>query len=332
MRDLHLLSSFVTTLPWALDPDTLRTVADVLARHVAGVDPDETTIARATAIAEARQRQTAAAQDMLPATLALIPIQGIIVPRSNQITRASGMTTTDAILSALDEALSTTAVRAIILDIDSPGGSVAGGAVVAQALRDARVRVPVVAQVQYTGASLAYWIAANATEVVAAPGSVLGSIGTYLIHDDLSSALDQLGIRRTYISAGEYKTDPNEATPLSADAKARLQHLVDQSYAQFTRDVALGRGVPHAMVLDGFGKGKIVTAEDALALGMINRIGTLRETIARVGGAPAAAPAVAPTPAVAETPRLTLATSDRPWRQAAERQFRTLAYFTPTTH
>jgi signal peptide peptidase SppA len=322
MRDLHLLSSFVTMQPWALDPDTLRTVANVLARHVAGVDPDPAALEEAATIKEARQRDTAAAQDSLPPSLALIPIKGIIAPRTTAMTRASGMTSAEAILGALDEALSAPAVRAIVLDIDSPGGNVAGGAVLAQALREARVRVPVVAQVQYTGASLAYWIAANATELVAAPGSIVGSIGTYLIHDDLSQALEQLGIRRTYISAGAHKTDPNEATPLSADAKARLQHLVDQSYAQFTRDVALGRGVPLATVLEAFGQGAIVTAEDALARGMINRIGTLRETIARLGGGRVeAAPAPVPTP----TPTRA---ADRAWRHAAERDFRTLAYFT----
>lgn len=313
MRDLHLLSSFVTTLPWALPPDVLAGVADILARHVAGVEPDEAMLARAAAIAEARQRTTEAAADGLPPTLAVIPVKGIIAPRSTAITRASGMTSSEAIARALVDAVSNPAVRRIVLDIDSPGGSVAGGAVVAALLRDVRSRVPVTAHVQYTGTSLAYWIAANASEIVAAPSAIVGSIGTYLIHDDLSAALAQRGIARTYISAGEFKTDPNEATPLSGAAKARLQHLVDQSMAQFTRDVAAGRGVPLATVLESYGKGAVVTAEDALPLGMITRIGTLEDTIARFAAAEAPAPTRTPA-------------ADRGWHHAAEEAFFAHAY------
>jgi signal peptide peptidase SppA len=298
----------------------LRTVAEVLARHIAGVDADAETLAEAARIAEARARDTAATADGLPPTLAVIPIKGVIAPRSSGITRASGMTSNDEIAAALTEAASDPAVRHIILDINSPGGSTAGGAVVARTLRDLRGRVPVTAQVQYTGTSLAYWIAANASDIVAAPGSLVGSIGTYLIHDDLSEALRQRGIQRTYVSAGEFKTDPNEAAPLSPAAKTRLQHLVDQSMAQFTGDVAAGRRIPLQAVLDGFGKGNVVTAEDALPLGMV-------ETIARLGGGRVPAAAPAPAPALALTLDDTPAATDRRWRLAAEHAFRAHAYF-----
>jgi len=329
MRDLHLLSSFAVMQPWALDPDVLRIVADVMARHVAGVEPDAADLERAAAINAARQRDTEAARAEAPPAIAVIPIKGIIAPRTNGFTRASGTSTSEAIARALGEALSNPATRAIVLDVDSPGGSTAGGAVVAQLIRDARAKVPIYAVAEYCMASLAYWIGASATEVIAAPGSLIGSIGTYLIHDDLSAALAQRGINRTYISAGEFKTDPNETAPLSPTAKARLQHLVDQSMSAFTRDVAAGRGVSVAAVLDGYGKGDIVTAEDALARGMVDRIGTLSDTIARLTtGRASTAPALAAADRLAlEAPGVA---PDRAWRQAAYRQFLTHAHFDVT--
>jgi len=132
-------------------------------------------------------------------------------------------------------------------------------------------------------ASAAYWIASQADEIVITPSGRAGSIGVYTAHDDVSAALEKAGIVRTYISAGEYKVEGNEAEALGKDAKAFIQARVDESYKSFVDDVALGRGVSAETVLADFGKGRMFGAVEAKKRGMVDTIATLSETLARFG-------------------------------------------------
>jgi capsid assembly protease len=128
-------------------------------------------------------------------------------------------------------------------------------------------------------ASAAYWLAASASEIVALPSAQVGSIGVFSMHEDVSKALDEKGVKVTLISAGKFKTEGNPFEPLSDDAKAAVQGTVDFYYGQFTSDVANGRGVAVDSVRAGFGEGRVVTAKDALKLGMIDRVGTLDDVV-----------------------------------------------------
>ena len=167
---------------------------------------------------------------------------------------------------------------------DTPGGMVEGTTEFAAEVRRAREQKPVVAVANFVAASAGYWIAASATEVVAAPSAKVGSIGVFALHADRSKALEAEGVTRTVISAGKHKVEGNELGPLSDEARATAQARVDEAYGQFVADVATGRGVSVSAVRDGFGEGKIVSANDALKLGMVDRIATLDETIARLTG------------------------------------------------
>jgi ClpP class serine protease len=154
----------------------------------------------------------------------------------------------------------------------------------------ARTKKPIIAQAQYTMASAAYQIAAAATEIVAAPSARIGSIGTYSIHNDLSQALATLGVKRTFISAGEGKIDGNDAEPLTPAAQERMQLAVDQAYNAFVTTVVHGRGsgVTAARVRSEW-KAHVYSAADAEANGMIDRIATLDETLERLLGSSEAA-------------------------------------------
>ena len=92
-----------------------------------------------------------------------------------------------------------------------------------------------------------------------------------------------LGVVTTLVSAGRYKTELRPG-PLSDEARAHMQSLVDNAYEMFVGAVAKGRGVTSAAVRNGFGEGRIVSAQEALRLGMVDRIATLDETIARLAG------------------------------------------------
>jgi len=277
----HVLS--LAAFPWAMEARALEIIAGVLMRRATAgphaLDADE--LAALTAGRPARHPAPPPASGV-----ALIPVHGVIAPRITALGDISGGTTFEALGAALAGAVADPAVATIVLDINSPGGSVLGARVFARAVLAARAAKPVIAQVQYQGNSAAYWLAACATEIVAAPGSYVGSIGVYLVHDDVSKFLADAGVVRTLIAAGDGKLDGNENVPLSADARGRLDALVADSFTHFVADVAAGRGRSVDEVRNGFGTGKpghVRTVDEALGLGMIDRSATLDETLARFG-------------------------------------------------
>jgi ClpP class serine protease len=123
---------------------------------------------------------------------------------------------------------------------------------------------------------------AGATEIVGSVSSLVGSIGVIGIHDDLTDARAKLGIKREILSAGKYKADAVGGMPLSESARAHSQHLIDSYYDRMVGDIAKGRGVSAAAVRAGYGEGRVLNVEDALAAGLIDRIETFDDTLARV--------------------------------------------------
>jgi len=263
--------------PWAITTPMLGIVAGVLARRLAG---------RTDAAVDTTFVTRPAAAPPTGTGVAIIPIHGVIAPRMNLLSDISGGATFEEATQQLREAVATPTVGTVILDWDSPGGSVAGCTEFAREILKARTIKPVVSVANFQMCSAAYWTGACATEVVAAPSAMVGSIGVYTIHEDLSKALDMLGVKVTYISAGKYKVDGNETMPLSDSARTRITAIVDAMYAKFVGDVALGRGKPVDAIINGYGQGAVVTADEAMALGMVDRIATLDDTVARIQSSP----------------------------------------------
>jgi signal peptide peptidase SppA len=257
--------------PWAITPEMLHTLAHVLSHRLAGAATD----------AAAFERREPAAHEQRD-TVAIIPVHGVIAPRMNLFSEISGGATFEGAGAALEEAVQRPDVSTILLDIDSPGGSVAGASEFARQVLAARTKKRIIAHAHYQMCSAAYWFGACATEVVAAPSAVAGSIGVYTVHEDLSKMLDELGVKVTYVAAGKFKVDGNETEPLSDTARARMHALVESNYQRFVADVALGRGRTVEAVTNGFGQGTVLTADECLAAGMIDRIATFEDTLARV--------------------------------------------------
>ena len=283
MKYARILTAFGAE-PWAMDPEKLAVVADFLLfkAHGGTVPMDEVakiSASRSTDIA----RQEGA--------VALIPVQGILAPKMDMVMEMSGGMSYGGIQGALHAALSNDAVKAIVLDIDSPGGSVPGAQELAAEIRSLRGGAkPIVAQVNHTMASAAYWLGSQADEVVVSPSGRAGSIGVYTVHDDISAALAEAGIRRTYISAGENKVEGNESEPLSGSAKAFIEERVKRSYDRFVADVASGRKTSRKDVLENFGQGRMFFAEELVDKGMADTVATLSETLARFGADPTPEP------------------------------------------
>jgi capsid assembly protease len=275
-RYAHLLS-FVVDHPWAITPEMGSLIAQILARQVAGLKASDEDLAAALVN-----------RDNLPQPkqgggYAVLPIHGVIAPRMNLLSNISGGTTFEGLSQQLEELMANKAVRTIVLDINSPGGSVAGASEFSRQVMAARAKKSIIAQVHPMAASAAYWVASAASKIHASPSAMVGSIGVYAIHDDLTASFEKLGVKRQVLSAGEGKADGVEGFPLSAEGVARRQALIDDAYARFVGDVVRGRGkgMTTERVRSEW-KAHVYSATEALDRGMVDRICTLNDTIAEL--------------------------------------------------
>jgi signal peptide peptidase SppA len=258
--------------------------------QIAAVDPavaiDLSAMAGCLSRAIAREEAAAAATSVptQPSKIALIPVSGPLTPRGSWYGSSLSQIASQVARAAADPD-----VAGIVLDVDSPGGTVAGTAEAAAAVADAASRKPVIAVVNTLAASAAYWIASQASEIVMSPSADVGSIGAMVMHVDYGKALEEAGITVTMIRS-EQSPKKNEAHPfgpLSDDARANLQSRVDDAGGAFIKAVASGRKVSQAKVKEEFGQGRMFGAKDAVARGMADRVATLDQV---VGGMVASVP------------------------------------------
>lgn len=235
-------------------------------------------------------RVAASAPERTMRGVATIPLTGVITPHGSFLDMLFGGGGGGLVgfTDLFDEAMASEEVNAIVIDVDSPGGLVDLVPETAQHIREARGQgKPIVAVADTLMASAAYWIGAQADEIVITPSGYAGSIGVYRVHVDASGLNEQLGLKVTYISAGEYKTEGNSDEPLSDEAEADWQQAVDDAYAAFVDDVAAGRGVTAATVLADYGQGRVMNAKRALSAGLVDRIDTYDGVIGKLLGAAA---------------------------------------------
>lgn len=283
----RLLSAFCLT-PWALEPSTLDLMAGVLVRWSAGdrLSDDQIRAAIGDAPQAAAQRREAAAAMGTSAgggAVAVIPVYGVLTHRAHEAENTSRpLTSTERLTQAVRAAAADPQIGAIVLDVDSPGGSAFGVQELADTVFAARESKPVVAVANSIAASGAYWLASQATELVITPSGSVGSIGVITAHVDASAAYEKLGMKKSFITAGKFKAEGNDTGPLDDDARAHLQGMVDGYYSAFVKAVARGRGAGlEAVRSEAFGQGRMRLAKDAVQAGMADRIDTLENTIAR---------------------------------------------------
>ena len=285
-RKIDRILAYCQRTPWAILPDAGRVVAGILGRRAAGRKITRKAVRALTAEGRSNVYAHAVAAAGLSrqtnGTVAVIPIVGTIVHRADSMETSGAMSTT-ALVSALRSLDADPTVKAVVLDIDSPGGAVDGVQEAAAAIR--ALSIPVVAVANSMAASAAFWLAAQADEIVVTPSGEVGSVGVFAMHADISTALEQDGIDVTLVSAGEFKTEGNPFEPLSAEGKAEIQASVNAAFGQFVSDVAAGRGIKPSVVRSDFGKGRMVRGKAAVKAGMADRVATLEATVERVASA-----------------------------------------------
>jgi protease IV len=187
--------------------------------------------------------------------------------------RISGIITEDR---KLDEAVAKLAdnksVKALIVTINSPGGSVAGGEGLHDAIAQVALKKPVVAVMGGTAASAGYMVAVPAARIFAREGTLTGSIGVLLETGQFAGLLKMLGIEAEAITSGPMKDQPSLIRPLTPEGRDVLHGLVMDMYDQFVGMVAAGRHMDAAQVRQ-LADGRAYTGRQALKLGLIDAIG-----------------------------------------------------------
>lgn len=212
--------------------------------------------------------------------VAVIPVMGVLDKRLNLFSKFSGGSSYEMVGAAVRAALADPNVKALLLDIDSPGGSVDGVKTVADQIFAARERKPIVAFGNGMMASAAYWLGSAASRVVADDTAIVGSIGVALTHFDRSAQDVQRGVKRTEIYAGQYKRIASDSKPLSPEGQDYLQGMVDTYYNLFLEAVARNRGQDSGQVHQEMADGRDFIGKQALQAGLVDQIGTFDDALA----------------------------------------------------
>lgn len=267
--------------PWFITETKLEQICAVLELRASGVQLTREEIA-AKVGDKADKTSHGLNVTTTPAGVRVIPLMGVISQRMNMFNDISGGTSNEQLAAAVNEAVADPKVKAIVLRVDSPGGTVLGTAEVADAVLKARAVKPIVAVADGQMCSAAYFIASAASEIIASPSSDLGSIGCLLVHRESAKANETAGVKYTIIKAGAHKADMNPYEPLSEQGLATGREMVRTHYNIFVEAVARHRGLTFSEIEDRYGQGKTFVGAQAVARGLADRVGTLADVVAGV--------------------------------------------------
>lgn len=256
----------VASQPWAIQPAMLETISAIARRDNESVETLEARLGR-----KLQNTRSVSMRD----GVAIVPLTGPVFRYANLFSEISGATSLDTLARDFNAALDDATVKAVVLAIDSPGGQANGIAEFAQMVRAAGK--PVIAYVDGSAASAAYWIAAAADEIVLAKTAEVGSIGAVV-------SIDTSGKNPRVVEIVSSQS-PNKRPDVTTDAgRAQIQQRIDAFAQVFIEDVAAYRGVTPAHVVEHYGAGGMRMGAEAVRLGMADRVSTLEEVIAGLAG------------------------------------------------
>ena len=177
--------------------------------------------------------------------------------------------------------------RALLLDIDSPGGSASGSEVLYHSIRKVAERKPVVAYVRGMGASGGYYLCCAASRVMTLPTAMVGSIGVIYLRPVLEQLLGKMGIQFSVFKSGSLKDMTGFWRSPTTEEEGKFQELIDEVYENFVTVVSQGRSMDEARVKE-LATGEVYTARRALEIGLVDELGGFDEALeaaAQLGGA-----------------------------------------------
>lgn len=267
--------------PWAILPDRLLEIQAVYSTHFKGDKIDIDAIEARLGRPLANEQQ---AYQLREGGVAVLSIEGVMAPKANLFMRVSGGMSTQMLGQQVESAMADPRVKALVLVVDSGGGSTIGSPELAATVREMAAIKPIVTVTDGTMASAAYWVGSAANAVFATgPTIQVGSIGVVATH----SYTPQGSTTTTEITAGRYKRMGTSAKPLDEEGSAYIQQMVDHLYAVFVDAVADHRGVDAQTVLTHMADGRVFVGQQALDAGLIDGFATVDAIVARLAANPA---------------------------------------------
>jgi signal peptide peptidase SppA len=276
MKLLEIINS-----PWAITPAMLEEIQNIYLTHLRGDKIDIKGVEARMGKPLNNEHREYDVRD----GVAVIQTHGVIAKRMNLFTQISGGVSTEHVARDFKAAIEDPEVRAIIMDIDSPGGTVDGTQELAEVVYNARGKKPVVAFTDGVMTSGAYYIGSAADSVYISGDLVsVGSIGVITRHVDVSRAEEKMGIKTTDIFAGKYKSIASQHKPLSDEGRESIQDRIDYMYSIFVADVARYRGVSVDTVLEDMADGRIFIGRQAIEAGLVDGVSTFDGLVDKLAG------------------------------------------------
>lgn len=219
--------------------------------------------------------------------IGVIYIEGTIVGGKDNGGLFESSAASETIMDQLRQAGKDSSLKAIILRINSPGGSVGASQEIGEEVdRLRKSGKKIVVSMGDVAASGGYWIAAKADKIVANPGTLTGSIGVIMESMEYSGLYNKLGVTDQTIKSGAHKDIGSSSRPLTPEERSILQTMVNDMYNQFVDVVATGRKLPRKEVLK-IADGRVLTGQQAKALGLVDSLGNYYDAVslaAKMGG------------------------------------------------
>lgn len=267
--------------PWAIVPEKLLELQAIYATHLRGEKIDIEAIEARLGRPLASEQQEYRIDD---SGVAVLSISGVIANKANMFTRISGGASAQLLEKQVNSMRDDPRVRAAVIDIDSPGGSVFGIPALGEAIKALAAEKPTVAVSTGQMASAAYWLGSAANAVyMSGTTDVLGSIGVVAAHTYNPKAN---GPVTTEITAGKYKRIASDSQPLSKEGRAYLQAQVDHLYSVFVDVVAENRRVNADAVLAHMADGRVFIGQQAIDAGLADGIATVDQLVAMLAESP----------------------------------------------
>jgi len=208
--------------------------------------------------------------------VAVIPLSGPVQAERTALFFGGSVISPQLVRNQLERAREDYAVKAVVLQIESPGGSVAACQEILNEIE--QVEKPIVVSLGTLAASGGYFISAKADKIVAQPGTLTGSIGVISQVPNLKGLFEKLGIEMEVFTAGKYKDMYAGVRELTPEERELLQEMTDQLYDQFVQVVVDGRGLSETKVRD-LATGQLYTGKQAKELGLVDELGGLNTAI-----------------------------------------------------
>lgn len=212
--------------------------------------------------------------------VAVVPVEGVLTRWASLVNGASQPrgTSAQAIVQSLNAAAADQRVKAIVMEVDSPGGTVGGTEEMAQAARNAAAKKPVVAWAAYLMCSGAYWLGSQANKIVASRTALVGNIGVYQVIQDTSGAAAMEGVKVHVVKAGAWKGIGVAGAPVTDSQLNVVQDEINATYREFVAAAASGRKMSPE-VMNHLADGRAHVGQDAVTLKLADAVGSLDDAI-----------------------------------------------------